>query len=298
MTTLGKTLFTVILTGALAFGLVACGGDSGGDDTATATDTPATDNGTGDVADDTPVAKKQFSGILIDFQTRAKLKGAKLHVLDNATGKETGEILESGEEGVVLAEFDGGIDKVGFMVRLEGQKDTYQLHYAADGQNETLWSVSNGTYVAAPALANISIDPTKGILAGGLYYTTPAGEEEGVGCAQIRVLGESDPETFATENIRYMNSAGLPTTLAKQDGINPEVPFFIIGNIPAAQDTDGNDLPVTVTAMMDGTAIGDTYVFSKPDAIFIGNIFTYTADTAPTGVDPVTANPMPAGCGQ
>jgi len=304
MATFGKTLFSVLLTGLLALGFVACGGSDGGNDTATPDVT--TDNGGDDTAD-TVVAKKQFSGILIDFQTRKGLAGAKLYVLDNATGKETGEVLTSSgadtpatdDDGIVTAEFDGALDKVGFVARLEGQKDTYQLHLPADGQNETLWSVSNGTYVAAPALAGISIDSTKGILAGGLYFRDAAGEEEGVGCGKIRVLeGVGDPETFAEANVRYMNSAGLPTTLANQDSINPEVPFFIIGNIPESKDAQGNDLPVTVTAKMGETAIGDTYVFSKADAIFIGNIFTYTAANAPTGVDPVTVNPMPAGCGQ
>lgn len=297
MATFGKILFTFLLTSLLTLGFVACGGDDGDTDTTPANDVVA-DNGTDDVASDAPAPKKQFSGILIDFQTRKGLAGAKLYVLDNATGKETGEVLTSSgaetpatdDDGIVTAEFDGAIDKVGFVARLEGQKDTYQLHLPADGQNETLWSVSNGTYVAAPALAGISIDPTKGILAGGLYFRDAAGEEEGVGCGTIRVLeGVGDPDTFAEANIRYMNSAGLPTTLANQDSINPEVPFFIIGNIPVSKDGEGNDLPVTVTAKMGETAIGDTYVFSKADAIFIGNIFTYAA---------VTANPMPAGCVQ
>ena len=320
MATFAKTFLAMLLAGVLAFSVVACGGGDGGDeDTAqpadttqpgdtTQPDTAQPDTTPADVPADTACptgnaaailgTDKSFTGVLIDFQTRKPLGGATLHILDNASGRETGETVTSTADGVVMAQFKAGVSKVGFKVVMAGQRDTYQLHYKADGQNETLWSVSNGTYVAAPALAGISIDEAKGILAGGLYYTNDAGEEEGVGCAQIRVLSEADPEAFATGNIRYMNDAGLPTTLDKQDGVNPQVPFFIVGNIPETKDECGNDAPVTVTAQMNGTAIGDTYVFSKAGAIFIGNIFTYTADTAPEGVAPVTANPQPAGCGQ
>jgi hypothetical protein len=324
MSTLGKILFTVLVAGLMSFTVVACGGDSGGDDTAvadtaqpdtagtdtaqpdtTGTDTAQPDTTGTDTATDgacqpiVPTLKlgtgKQFVGALIDFQTRKGLEGAEVFVLDEETGVETGEVLTSGAGGLVTAEFDASVDKVGFMVRMAGQKDTYQLHLdaeTADPANnpDTLWSVSSGTYVAAPALAGIDLDQTKGILAGGLYYVNGSGQEESVGCAKIRVLdGVGDAEDFAAGNIRYMGSTGLPTTLDKQDGINPTTPFFIVANIPESKDECGVDQKVTVTAQMDGTAIGDTYVFSKAGAIFIGNIYTYAS---------VTANPMPAGCGE
>jgi hypothetical protein len=282
MKSLSKVL-SILLIVAMGLFAVACESDEGDTDDTAGVDTSTGDTGgddtTGEVA--TPEfcggewagGTKAFTGILIDFQTRKKLEGAKVTLLDNDTGEELGLTVDSLADGIVFMDVPNCYEKVGLVVRLDGQRDTYQLHLAADGVDETLWSVSEGTYVAAPALA--------GILAGGVYYVNADGEEEAIGCAKVRIMDLPDAEAFAEGNIRYMNTAGLPTTLDKQDGINQTTPFFIIGNIPAGPEK------VVIEAQVDGQKVGETYVWSKPGTIFIGNIYA-DAD--------ITANPMDPNC--
>lgn len=292
MKPLSNVLSALLLIVALGLFAVACESDEGTSDDVSGVDVVSDSDTTGDdttaeVA--TPEfcggewdgGTKAFSGILIDFQTRKPLEGAKITLVDNDTGEELGLTVDSLANGIVFIEVPDCYEKIGLVVRMDGQRDTFQLHLAADGVDETLWSVSEGTYVAAPALAGIAVDPTMGILAGGVYYRTAAGEEEAIGCAKVRIMALADPETFAEGNIRYMNTAGLPTTLDKQDGINQTTPFFIIGNIPAGPEK------VIIEAQVDGEKVGETYVWSVPGAIFIGNIY---AD------EDITENPMDPNC--
>lgn len=241
-----------------------------------------------------------FLAVVIDFQTRAPLAGANVQQIDGASGQPVGNPLTSDASGVVQTTVEACSGVGSFRVRLAGQRDTYSLHVPvpAGGQAATLWSVSNGTYVAAPALAGISMDESKGLLIGGLYFVNAQAEYEGVGCATIGVPGGlPTPEAFATANIRYLNDAGLPTTLAKQSSVNAQVPFFIVGNLPVQKDASGFDVPWVVTAQVDGQVIGQASVLAIGGAATIADIFTYTSATAPAGVTPILENPMPPGCG-
>ncbi len=253
-----------------------------------------------DVGDGSGPEPVDVSAVVIDFQTRAPLSGAKVQQFNAGTGQLFGPVLTSDTYGVVQATVEACPSTVSFRVRRDGQRDTYTLHVPVPGagQAATLWSVANGTYVAAPALAGISIDESKGLLIGGLYFVNGQGENEAVGCATIGVPGAPpSASAFATANIRYMNDAGLPTTLAQRHSINPQVPFFIVGNLPVQEDTSGLDLPWLVTAQVGEQLIGHTTVPAIAGAVMIADVFTYTAATVPEGFAPILENPMPPGCG-
>ena len=171
------------------FGL-GCGGGGGGTttDNGPVTDTPATDN---------PVAMVTFKGELVDFQTKAPVEGADIAVLDNATGKPTGVTGKSGAKGMVELQLPATPAKVGFKVSMADNKDTYQFNIdAGPKETERLWLVSVLTYTVVPKLAGITVDKTKGIVAGGLYFVNDKGEEENVGCATIESAPVGDYRYF------------------------------------------------------------------------------------------------------
>jgi hypothetical protein len=281
MKTWGIKSFTIVMALFLALSFAACESDSGDttEDAATTEDSAGGDTTEDAAGDDTAVADKTFTGILIDFKSKQQIAGATVTVLDNDTGEPLkdadGVVMEttSGAAGEVTFTFPGSLDKVGFLAVLDGQKDTYQFQLPADGVEETLWTVDTQTYVGAPALAGVAQDSALGVLAGGIYYMNPEGEEEAIGCA----TADTDP---AGGEVRYFGASGLPTTLDKQPSINPAVPYYLIANIPVGK--------TTIKAFdSEGNEIGDTFIHSVAGAICIGNI--YANDT-------VTANPTPVTC--
>ncbi len=250
--------------------------DTGGGQDLPATDLPATDLGT----PDTPPVMGTFQATLIDFQSKDPVEGALVKVLDNATGLPTGQEVRSKANGLVELQLPKGI-RVGFLASGADAKPTYQFNIDSEAQDETLWLVSELTYNVAPALAGLTVDPTKGIVAGGLYFFNDKnqdgrideGEEEKVGCGTI--------ETTPAGEYRYFNpTTGLPASLEAAPTTSKNLSYFLAGNV--AIDQSGK---VTVTAKVGTTVVGTVDIFVQPDSICISNIY---ADTP--------ANPTPGDC--
>jgi len=126
-------------------------------------------------------------------------------------------------------------------------------------------------------LAGLTVDASKAIVAGGVYWNNVAeSREEHVGCATV----VSDP----AGEYRYFDPAtGRPTSLAKADQNSSTLAYFLAANLPAG--TADNPTAVKVDAMIDGAVAGTTSIWAIEGAICIQNIYT-------TG----TANPTPAAC--
>jgi hypothetical protein len=233
-----------------------------------------------DVAVDVPVVVKgTFKAILEDFQSKSAVEGAKVEVLDNLTGIATGESVMSGADGAVSIELEKGI-KVGFKVSMADSRDTYQFGIDSEAQDETLWLVSETTYVLAPAAAGLTVDSSKGIVAGGVYFFNDLngndkiddGEEEKVGCATIA----TDP----AGEYRYFNpSSGLPGPIADFPTTSKNLSYVLAGNV--AIDSTGK---IRMSALVNDVEVGSVDIFSFPESICISNIYVNTA-TNPTPVD-------------
>ena len=241
-----------------------------------------------------------FEAMVIDFQTRKPLAGAHVQAYEPTTGQLFGATKQTSAEGLVQVDAASCSGTPSFRVTLDGQRDTFTLYVRlpSAGQGATLWSVSNGTYVAAPALAGISMNEAKGLLIGGVFFTNGQGEDESVGCAKVDVPDAlPTAAAFAADNIRYLNDAGLPTTLDHQASINPQVPFFIVGNLPVQTDEAGLTVPWIVTARVGQQVVAHALVPGIAGSAVIADLHTYTEATAPAGVAPVLTNPMPPDCG-
>jgi hypothetical protein len=235
----------------------------------TAKDTTPTDTTPADTGKDTTVVMGTFKGTIIDFQTKAPVEGATITVMDNETGKETTTVVTSKAGGAVEIQLPKGT-LVGFKNFKEGSKNTYQFNMNSEGQTETLWLVSELTYTVAPQLAGLTVDTSKGIVAGGLYWINPTtSDEEPIGCAVIK----SDPQG----DIRYFADNGLPAPLTSAPSVNKKNGYFLAANVPVGT--------TTITAYeKDGSTnvLGSVKIFTFKDSICISNINITTGTKNPT----------------
>lgn len=220
---------------------------------------------------DGDVQATPFSGTIVDFMTRMPFEGALVQVLDNTTGQKIPACATSGSDGLVtISGIPADIDLIGLMnTSAEGNKDTYQFNMDSDATGETLWIVSNATYMLAPGLAGVTLDTTKGVVAGGLYFVNDLDEEEPVGCGTVTTTPAGD--------IRYFDDTDMPTTITNRDSTNPLNGFFLAANMDTGT--------TTVSATVEGDNVGSTTIITYPDSICIGNIYVTTA-----------TNPQPANC--
>lgn len=259
--------------------ILACGGGGGGSsDPGTQGDILATDQTpldqlptdqvqTEQVTTDLPVENVTFKAKVLDFQTKQPVEGADVVVLENDSGKETNTNVKSGQNGVVEIQLPKG-KLVGFKVSKEKSRDTYQFGIASDAQDETLWLVSELTYKMAPAMAGLTVDETKGIVAGSIYFLNN-GQEEHVGCATV----VTDP----SGDIRYFNpKTGLPANKEDAPMTSKKIAYFVAANIPAGK--------ITMKAMVKDKEVGVVETFSYAKSISIQNIYVNT-DKNPTPED-------------
>jgi hypothetical protein len=245
---------------ALAMPLIGCGDDGNG-------------------------GSHQFTGILGSFASSRgddglpaePVSGITVKALDNETGDELGKETKSDAKGYVV--FDGlPAGKVGFMaVGVTGDLvDTYQFEIDSDSQDEVLWVVDFNTYTAAPALAAVTIDPSKGIAAGAIYWKDTAECEYPIGCATVK----TDPESG---EVRYFGDNDMPTKTKADDAengrddVNPLNGYYLVANIDPG--------PVAVNAYMGTDLLGSTNFVVFADSICIGNIYPEAA-----------SNPQPDTC--
>jgi hypothetical protein len=232
-----------------------------------------------DVPTDTPVDVQlgTFKATLIEFGSNppAGVEGAELAVIDESTGKATGQTVTSGANGAVEAQLPVGI-KVGFKAMATDYHDTYQFGISSDAQDEILYIVTETLYTLAPALAGLEVDTTKAIVGGAIYWVSGSNAEEMVGCATV----ESTP----AGDYRYFDPAtGRPTSLENADQTSKTLSYFLVANIPAG--TADSPAQVAVDAMVGGASVGTTTIWAIEGAICIQNVYA-------TGA----ANPTPGDC--
>ncbi len=268
----------MVLILGLSLGVVAylgCGDDEGGKETVSGPcwsgacpDGWTTASGGEGCTYDGPTTS--FAGELIEFSTDNTVEAARLQVYDNDTGNKIPVCADSGAGGAVsLSGIPASMAKIGIKVSKENYKDTYQFDLANGTTDETLWIVSEVLYAAAPTMAGVVIDPTKGVVAGALYFINEAEEEEEVGCATITSDKGGD--------IRYFGDTGMPTTIASRATTHPDNAYFLVGNVPEGK--------TKITAKVETTEIGSVSIFTFADSICINNIYATTSD-----------NPEPVPC--
>jgi hypothetical protein len=134
-------------------------------------------------------------------------------------------------------------------------------------------------------------DPkTLGHLAGTLYYVTPEGVEDFIGCAFIEVTDESgtvlkekneDPDGRATFcGVRYFDPGNdMPTSVKIAEMTHLANSRYMVANLPEGQYT------LTARWVDDPTtAIGTVTLRAYPGALSIGNIYV-KGDKNPTPGD-------------
>lgn len=225
-----------------------------------------------------------FRGKLIDFKSgRAEEKPVPGYTI-KALNNETGEPLagfEADTDASGMVQFNGlPTGKVGFLaVGVTGESvDTYQFNIASvtPEDYEILWVVDLGTYQMGPGLAGITLDTSKGIAAGAVYWVNPQEQEEIVGCATVK----ADPESG---DVRYFGDGGMPTKLLVddpdngRDSTNKLNGYYLIGNIEPG--------PVKINGYINAELKGSVDFITFGESIGISNIYVEGA-----------SNPQPQDC--
>ncbi|RLB58389.1 MAG: hypothetical protein DRI34_04960 [Deltaproteobacteria bacterium] len=224
----------------------------------------------------------QFKATVKDRMSRTPMGGITVTAVDNSTGQPLAGFEEVSEpDGSITFEGLPG-EKVGFLCHeVPGEHvDTYQFNISTTAQDEELWLVDLGTYQMAPALGGVTLDTSKGVVAGSIYWVNAQGEEEPIGCAQV----VDEPATGA---VRYFGGNELPVKPTADDPVNgrdsthPNNGLFLIANMEPG--------PVTMKIVINGEEKGsvDVVTFGAENTLLISNIY---AD------DALTANPTPADC--
>jgi hypothetical protein len=221
----------------------------------------------------------QFTGLCVDFESKAPVPGCKVLALDNDTGEPLPgmEAIAAGDGLVLFDDLEPGL--VAFKaVGVRGEsEDTYSFNFFHNDQKRKVYLVSFNTVAAGTALAELEWDRTKGVAAGSVYWYDGEilGDGEEIGCATVKTDPLSGDE-------RYFNDGGMPTTLDKRSNTNPNNSYFLYANIDPGR--------VKVRGYMDGTEFGQSEFLMFADSICISDIYVNPDNSE------FTDNPTPADC--
>jgi hypothetical protein len=222
-----------------------------------------------------------FGGTVIGFVSRTGVPGLTVTLMDNETGEPVTGVDPQTTDASGNVSF-AGIDKpdnclIGIFVDGDDATthDTYQWNLLYSNSAEIMWSVPEYLWQGGPAMAGIAQDAGKAVIAGGVYWMNDNNQEEFVGCSTVST---DDPDTDSA----YMDATGMPAAPTAQPHVHPLVGFFLIGNI-----VPSTDAKITLTADVDGTDIGTSTIWAKPDTIHISNIYN---------IPRLSSNPTPDGC--
>jgi hypothetical protein len=235
-----------------------------------------------------------FTGMIVESTNDRPIDNGSLaltvRALDNATGMPLAgkETMNDGNAGVAFADLPN--PEVGFMIKGVPAMaiDTYTFNVESNAQGELLRVVAKSSVLTVKTVANVTLDPALGDLAGAIYWKNGSGVEEPVGCATVAIDdGQGEIRYFARNNLPTTNVA-LPSApnLEVRTATNPlNGKFFITGTSLKRH---------TVTAMVNGQVIGSA---SLP--VFAGTASTDGENAISLTdilVEGMSANPTPADC--
>lgn len=271
-----------------------------------AADVPAVDAPVADTAvvDIPEVTLVTFTGELVDFASKKARQGVDLVVLSNETGEPLDPVkyppFKSGVNGRFTLELPAGIE-IGF--KATGKEDpappppgkamvfqtTYMFNIPSDAQNKRIYAVNTITYMTAPRTAGITVDKTKGILAGTVYYKVPGtNEEQFVGCATIEAVPADGSSTTPMGEVRYFDPRNdLPGSLEVAQFTTTGLEGtsrYIIANLPVGK----YKLIVKVDGVQVNTGAAEVTVGSYVDSISVSNVYV----TGAGGTNPTPSRPV------
>lgn len=265
-------LASVILMAGFAV-MLGCGDDD--DDN---------DSGGGD-DDDSGGGAGTLSAVVHDFQTKMAVQDAVVELVDNVSGDPLGDqwkLTSPSDGNVTFTGIPEGVDLVGVKVTKAGYKDTYQYDFNVGASGEEFLVVGESTADLVALILGVTLDPTKGFAAGGIYWGDPT-DENPVGCAVV----ETDPAPES--GIYYFGPDDLPTPDRNVDspenaanglGVNPLNGYWVGMNIPAGE--------VDITAYS-GDNVQTSFIPKVfPDSVCIANVYYSKTD--------FTADPTQAFC--
>ncbi|HPM76172.1 MAG TPA: hypothetical protein PK961_03705 [bacterium] len=223
---------TLLMALSVALGLVimiGCGDDDDDDN----------DDG-GD--DDDDGGADSLRAHVVDFQNQdLALQGVLVEALDNVTGEPFDPPIQvtSPEDGwVTLTGFPEGVTQVAIRCSRDDYMDTMQYNFDVGATEEEFLVVAHDTRDIVVGTLGVTLDTTKALGAGGVYWGNPM-DENPVGCAEVT----ADPPV---DEVFYFNLSLLPTrdreittpgSPANGQGINPENGYFVALNMDLGEAT-------------------------------------------------------------
>ena len=141
-----------------------------------------------------------------------------------------------------------------------------------------VWTVSNGLYSLAPALADLTFDDALGVLVGQVAWTAREGDDQLVGCATVAVEGAE---------VAYFGDNDLPVPIEARAATNPWNGRWLAVNVPIGA--------VSATASVDGAPVAASRVLSRAGGVSIVRLAAGWSFGEPMD-EPFPTNPTPADC--
>jgi hypothetical protein len=225
------------------------------------------------------------SGRGSDGRPNERVAGITVKALDNVTGVPiAGMESVSDSNGIVV--FNGlPAGEVGFhAVGVQGDfVDTYQFNINSNSTNAVLWIMDYNTYVAAPMIAGVTVEPDKSLIVGTVYWEDAQGCMNPVGCSTVKTNPESG-------DVRYFADNGMPTKtiaddpVAGRDDINPLNGYWLIANVDSG--------PVSIGGYMADQLLGSITCVMFADSVCIGDIIIGGSSNPQPGTCLPASDPM------
>jgi len=254
--------------------------DDAGDDDINDDDTIDDDTADDDTNDDDTIEPGTIGGTCLDFLSESPIPGAAVEALRDDTGASfdppvTAVSNSTGDVQLTLpAEYD--LTYVAIKLTADNYKATFQFHFTVGATEGRFLGVSNTTVSLIAALLGLTVDPTKGHAAGGVFWGDPS-DETPVGCAEVSLNPTSG--TFY-----YMDDLGLPThdrdittpgDPQNGEGTNPQNGYFWGLNAnPRTHAAGGYQL----TANADGNVGNSSLPKLDADSMAISNVYFSKTD--------------------
>ena len=276
-----RWLILVLAAALVTAGMIAAACSNGDDDDTSddASDDTADDTGddtaddTGDDTGDDDTGTGSFGGIVVDYLTSAPKVGATVELLNDTTGESFDPAISGttdADGAISFTDVPAGETMVGVKVDTANYMTTIQYDFAVGTTDANILAVSNTTVTLIAGSLGVTVDDTKGQVAGKVFWVPTSGSPEDVGCATVT----SDP---VDADIYYFGAL-LPDPTYTHT--NPDNAAFAVLNMtPGA---------VTLTSLVDGHEATNTLPKVYANSISITNVSYLEADYA--------TNPTPAGC--